>query len=181
LGIELLRNIRERWNKGQFGKAWDECDDLAEKANWDTKAGLGAQKIQEVLRIYNDSSLIDTFMTPDFCRDHKLFSIAWSNRNERYEIETREFKKVKDKLLFQLTNGGNPFISVEDANHDNRGELLLKHEHQGMDLRLDYAKSVLGSMVRIWKRPACLLTVVEEKPVMLRYDGKEHTMRQLRG
>jgi stage V sporulation protein R len=180
LGIELLRNIRERWNKGQYGKAWDECDDLAEKANWDTKAGLGDQKIQEVLRIYNDGTLIDAFMTPDFCREHKLFSIAWSNRNDRYEIETREFKKVKDKLLFQLTNSGNPFISVEDANYDNRGELLIKHEHQGMDLRQDYAKSVLTSMVRIWKRPVNLQTIVEEKSVMLRYDGKEHTMRQLR-
>lgn len=180
LGIELLRNIRDRWNKGQFGKAWDECDDLAEKANWDTRAGLGAQKIQEVLRIYNDGSLIDTFMTPDFCREHQLFSIAWSNRNDRYEIETREFKKVKEKLLFQLTNGGNPFISVEDANHDNRGELLLKHEHQGMDLRQDYAKDVLKSMVRIWRRPVALMTVVENENVMLRFDGKEYTSRKTR-
>ncbi len=28
LGIELLRDIEERWNKGQFGKEWDECEDL---------------------------------------------------------------------------------------------------------------------------------------------------------
>ena len=28
VGIELFRNIEERWNKGQFGKEWEECDDL---------------------------------------------------------------------------------------------------------------------------------------------------------
>ena len=47
---------------------------------------------------------------------------------------------MKEKLLFQLTNGGNPFIYVEDANYDNRGELLLRHDHQGLDLRQDYAQ-----------------------------------------
>ena len=32
---------------------------------------------------------------------------------------------MKEKLFFQLTNFGNPFIHVEDANFENKGELLL--------------------------------------------------------
>ena len=71
---------------------------------------------------------------------------------------------MKEKLLFQLTNAGNPFIYVEDANHENRGELLLRHEHQGVDLRADYAKETLRSLVRLWKRPVSLATIVEGKP-----------------
>src|SRR5262245_56720018 len=35
LGIELLRDIEERWDKGRFGKEWDECDDLEKKRTWD--------------------------------------------------------------------------------------------------------------------------------------------------
>ena len=31
VGIELFRDIEERWNKGQFGKEWNECDDIREK------------------------------------------------------------------------------------------------------------------------------------------------------
>src|SRR6185369_12960860 len=27
LGLELLRDVEERWNKGQFGKEYDECED----------------------------------------------------------------------------------------------------------------------------------------------------------
>src|SRR5262249_20338442 len=35
LGIELFRDIEDRWNKGRFGKEWDECDDLRARRAWD--------------------------------------------------------------------------------------------------------------------------------------------------
>lgn len=180
LGVELFRNIEDRWNRGQFGKEWEECDDLDAKRHWNLRLGLGKKKIFEVRSLYNDVTFIDEFLTADFCRDQKLFSFSWSNRNERYEIETREFKQVKEKILFQLTNAGNPFLYVEDANYDNRGELLIKHDHQGLDLKADYARECMKSMVRVWKRPVNLLTVVEGKPVMVRYDGREHSTRHMR-
>jgi stage V sporulation protein R len=180
LGIELFRNIEERWDKGQFGKEWEECDDLAAKKHWNLRLGLGRKKIMEVRALYNDVTFIDEFLTPDFAREAKLFSFSWSNRNERYEIETREFKQVKEKLLFQLTNAGSPFIYVEDANHENRGELLLRHDHQGIDLRVDYAKEVMRGLHRIWKRPVLTQTVADGKTVLLRYDGREHTTKTLR-
>jgi stage V sporulation protein R len=53
----------------------------------------------------------------------------------------------------------------------------LKHEHQGVDLRPDYAKETLRALVRIWKRPVSVATMAEGKPSMLRYDGREHTSR----
>jgi len=102
LGVELYRNIEERWNKGQFGKEWEDCDDQDAKRHWNLRLDLGKQKIFEVRALYNDVTFIDEFLTPDFCRDHKLFSFSWSNRNERYEIETREFKQVKEKLLTEM-------------------------------------------------------------------------------
>ena len=83
---------------------------------------------------------------------------------------------MKEKLLFQLTNFGDPFIRVLDANHTNRGELLLEHQHAGVDLRGDYAKETLISLVRMWKRPVAVTTRVDNKPVLLRYDGKEHSI-----
>ncbi len=180
LGIELFRNIEERWNKGQFGQEWEDCDDSAAKKNWNLRLGLGQKKIFEVRALYNDVTFIDEFLTPDFARDQKLFSFSWSNRNERYEIETREFKAVKEKLLFQLTNAGSPFIYVEEANYENRGELLLRHDHQGLDLRVDYAKEVMRGLFRIWKRPVLTETVADGKPVFLRYDGREHTTKTAR-
>jgi stage V sporulation protein R len=33
IGIELFRDIEDRWNKGKFGKEYDEADNLGEKKN----------------------------------------------------------------------------------------------------------------------------------------------------
>jgi stage V sporulation protein R len=177
LGVELFRSIEERWNKGQFGREWEDCSDLDVKRNWDLRLGLGREKVFEVRALYNDVTFIDEFLTPEFAIEHKLFTFNWSNRNDRFEIDTREFRAVKEKLLGQLTNFGNPFIYVEDGNHDNRGELLLTHDHRGVDLRADYAKETLNSLVRVWRRPVCIATQTDGKKVLLRYDGKDHSMK----
>jgi len=178
LGVELLRNIEERWDRGQFGREWEQCDDLERKRNWDLRLGLGRKKIFEVRALYNDVTFIDEFLTPEFAMDHKLFSFDWSSRNERFEVATREFLKVKDKLLAQLTNMGQPFIHVEEANYKNRGELLLVHEHRGTDLRDDYSREALRAMVRLWKRPVNLRTISEEKPTTISFDGLEYAVEQ---
>src|SRR5262245_29222542 len=112
LGIELLRDIEDRWNRGRFGKEFDECDDMRARRTWDTKAGLGRQKIFEVRRIYNDLMFIDEFLTLDFCRQHKLFSFNYHEDTDTYNIESREFPKIKERLLYNLTNVGRPIIQV---------------------------------------------------------------------
>ncbi|MBK8171673.1 MAG: SpoVR family protein [Sandaracinaceae bacterium] len=177
LGVELFRHIEERWNRGQFGKEWEDCDTLEGRRNWDRRMGAGREKVFEVRAHYNDITFIDEFLTPEFVIEQKMYAFGYNQRNERYEIETRKYKDVKEKLLFRLTNGGQPFIYVEDANHANRGELLLQHDHQGLDLKLDYAREVLKSLVRIWKRPVEIHTIIEEKPALLRFDGTEHVQR----
>jgi len=180
LGIELYRSIEDRWNKGQFGKEWEECDDLEARRNWDRRLGQGRQKLFEARSLYTDVTFIDEFLTPDFVAEQKMYTFGFNQRNDRYEIETRKFNAVKQKLLERLTNGGNPFIYVEDANQGNRGELLLSHEHTGVDLRVDYAREVLRALVRVWKRPVELHTVVENKKTLLRFDGSEHVQRAMK-
>ena len=175
VGVELYRYIEERWNKGQFGREWEECSDLDAKRSWDLRLGLGQQKLFQVRALYNDVTFIDEFLTPEFVIAQKMYTFGFSGRNDRYEIETREFKEVKEKFLFQLTNFGDPYIRVVDSNFSNRGELLLEHVHGGVDLRADYARETLSALVRVWKRPVALATKVDDKAVLLRHDGKEHS------
>src|SRR5690606_28891941 len=179
LGVELFRSICERWDRGQFGKEWEECEDYEARRHWDRRMGLGAQKVFEVRSLYNDITFIDEFLTPDFVVEQKLYSFGFSQRNDRWEIESRQFTEVKQRLLSSLTNAGNPVITVLDANHDNRGELLLAHRHDGVDLRLDWARDVLASLARVWRRPVELHTVLDEKPTLLRFDGSDHKQRAL--
>ncbi|MCB9643334.1 MAG: SpoVR family protein [Myxococcales bacterium] len=178
LGIELLRDIEERWDKGRFGKEYDECDDMRTRTSWDRQLGLGREKIFQVRKIYNDVNFIDEFLTQDFCERHGLFGFDYNRSTGRYEISTRDFKQIKEKLLFQLTNFGQPFIYVLDANFENRAELLLGHRHEGVDLRLDYAKAVLENIHKLWKRPTHVSTRMDNKGRLLSFDGKEHHMRE---
>ncbi|MDG3003518.1 SpoVR family protein [Paludisphaera mucosa] len=181
LGIELLRDIEERWNKGQFGPEWEECDDYQVKRHWDKQLGLGRKKIFEVRRIHNDVTFIDTFLTQDFCKRHQLFSFKHNDQNDLYEIESREFKKIKERLLFNLTNFGQPIIRVKDGNFRNRGELYLGQEHFGVDLRLDYAQDTIRHLHRLWTRPVHLETTVDGRPTLLSFDGTDHSIRPLGG
>jgi stage V sporulation protein R len=177
LGIELLRHIEHRWNTGKFGKEYDDCDDLDERRRWDKKLGLGRQKIFEVRRVHNDITFIETFLTPEFCREYKLFSYAFQDQQGQYVIESREFEQIKQRLLFSLTNFGKPWIYVVDGNHRNRGELLLSHKHNGIDLRQDWAAETLANIQAIWGRPVHLQTIADGKPTMLSFDGSEHSTK----
>ncbi|HEX4590555.1 MAG TPA: SpoVR family protein, partial [Gemmataceae bacterium] len=179
IGIELFRDIEHRWNTGRFGKDWDECDDLEVKRKWDRKLGLGKEKIFEVRRVHNDITFIDNFLTPEFCIRHKLFTFAWQEQAGQYYIESRDFEEIKQRLLFSLTNRGKPWIYVTDGNFRNRGELLLKHEHAGVDLKIKEAQDTLANLQFIWGRPVHLQTVVDDKPTLWSYDGSEHTSKTL--
>jgi len=179
LGVELFRDIEDRWNKGKFGKEYEECDDWQERKNWNKNLGLGQQKIFEVRKLYNDLMFIDAFLTPEFCREHKLFVFGYNDRSDTYEITDRDFYKVKQKLLFSLTNFGQPLIYVTDANYLNRGELYLTHQHEGVDLKLDEAQDTLSNLFKIWSRPVHLETVVDDDKTLLSFDGQEHSEKDL--
>lgn len=173
IGLELFRDIEERWNKGRFGKAYEDCEDMVAKKNWDLKLGLGRQKIFEVRRLYNDVTLIDEFLTPEFCYQHRLFTYAYNTSADVYEIASREFEKIKRQFFFQLTNFGHPIIDVIDGNFKNRGELLLKHTHEGVDLRHDYACETLKNLHKLWRRPVGIETQAEGVLKRIFFDGNE--------
>jgi len=175
VGISLLRHVEERWDKGQFGREWEQCDNMEARRNWDLRLGLGRKKIFEVRRLYNDVTFLDEFFTEEFCREKKFFSFSRNERTERDEIDSRAFKEIKEKILFQLTNFGEPIIEVTDANFRNRAELLLTHKHEGVDLDLDQARATLEALAVMWRRPVNIATVAEKKKKLITYDGSQHS------
>ena len=50
------------------------------------------------------------------------------------------------------------------------------HRHEGQDLKIDYARDTLRNLERIWRRPASILTIIDDKPKRVRYDGSEVTI-----
>lgn len=173
VGIELFRDIEDRWNKGRFGKEWNDCDDLAERKNWNRNLGIGREKIFEVRKSYNDVTFIDEFLTEDFCVRNKMFVYKFNKRTGQYEVDTRDFPLIKQKFLFQLTNFGQPIIKVVDANFNNRGELLLVHLYEGVEMQPDYMKETMKNLYAIWSRPVNVATVLDNERRIVAFDGRE--------
>jgi stage V sporulation protein R len=173
LGLELFRDIEDRWNRGRFGKEYDECQDLEEKLHWDRRLGQGRERIFQVRRIHNDVTFLDEFLTPEFCWRQKLFTYEYNRKRAGFEIFSRDFAAIKQKVLTQLTNMGQPFIFVEDANYGNRGELLLWHRHDGVDLDPAYGRDTLKNVQSVWNRPVHVRTEVDGKPRLWTHDGEQ--------
>lgn len=163
IGLELFRDIEDRWNRGAFGPEYEACNNLKARQEWDRQLGLGREKIFEIRRIYNDIGFIDEFLTEDFARQHKLFTFDYNDATDQYEISGREFQEIKRRLLFQLTNFGQPIIEVIDGNFENRGELYLMHRYEGVDLDVPYAQGTLRNLYRLWGRPVHIETIVDGK------------------
>jgi stage V sporulation protein R len=173
VGVELFRDIEDRWNKGKFGKEYDECDDMVAKYKWDKGLGLGRQKIFEVRRVCNDVTFIDEYLTEEFVERFKLYTYQFNRRTNQYEIADRDFKRVKEKMLFQLANRGQPFIYVTDGNYQNKGELLLWHKHQGLDLDVRWSKETMRALSDIWRRPVNVETEVDGQKKLFTYINGE--------
>ncbi len=173
VGIELFRDIEDRWNKGRFGKEYDEADRLGEKKSWDKGLGLGREKIFEVRRVYNDVNFIDEFMTAEFIEKHRFYQYGRDPHTGQMRVISRDPKRIKQTLLYQLTNMGQPFIYVVDGNYCDRGELYLAHQHSGPDMEIKTAAETLKNVWKVWKRPVHLQARIDDEMMLFSYTGDQ--------
>lgn len=157
LGYMLLLDIEDRWNKGKFGKEYDECQDSREKENWDKKLGLGHDKVFEVRAFYDDVTLISEFFTQEFCDKYEFFH--WQKFPDgTYKIADRDAKNIKKHLIQSRLNGGLPEIYLADPNYQGKRIFLLEHKWDGRMLHPGQTKDTLRSVSYLWNGPVALIT-----------------------
>jgi stage V sporulation protein R len=167
LGFELLLDIEDRWNKGRFGREYDNCKDNQRKEKWDLQLGLGHEKVFEVRSMYNDVTLIADFFTEEFCRKHNYYN--WERRpspeigvEADYKIVDHDWKKTRDSLIQRYLNRGLPDIRLVDPNGKGKNILVVQHTWDGRTLHPKYTKEAVRSLARIWRNPVAVLTKNEE-------------------
>jgi stage V sporulation protein R len=183
LGLELYRDIEERWDLGRYGKEYEGLDDIEARRNWNKdrkrpqhvrgKESAGREKIYDVRRIYNDVTFVDEFLTPELVDRLDLYHYRYDPNTGRMVVVNRDFDKIKQQLLFSLGNHARPYIYVVDGNYANRGELYLAHKHSGVDLQIKYAIETLKNLHRIWQRPVHLQASIDDEMVLFSYNGRE--------
>ena len=189
IGLELLRDVEHRWNTGRHGKEYDECQDMEERRHWNGdrkppehvvgRDSPGREKIFEVRRVHNDVTFIDEFLTPEFVDRFNLYNYRQDPATGRMVVVERDFEKIKQQMLFMLTNHAQPYIYVLDGNYANRGELYLGHKHCGVDLEIRYATETLKNVHAVWGRPVHLHARIDDENVLFSYDGEQSTQQRI--
>jgi stage V sporulation protein R len=177
LGLKIYEHIEERWNKGQFGKEWEECTDPKRKKSWDLKLGQGRAKIFEVRRTYSDRFFIENFLTEKLVNDLDLY--LYEGRPEesevKYVVTENDWRRVKDLMVKYLGTYEIPLILVEDGDYKGKRELYLKHAYDGIPLDPEYREKTMEHVYYLWDRPVHLETIVNADRVLFTYDGSLHT------
>ncbi|MDL0138634.1 SpoVR family protein [Halobacterium salinarum] len=170
-----------------------------EAALADVPVTAGWDRMYSVRESHNDVTFVDEFLTQEFVDANEYFAYEFSQTRGDFRATSTDAADVKRKLLLRFTNLGKPTIAVYDANHENRGELLLGHEYNGVMLDREQAEATLQRVFELWGRPVVLHTITkrvtdserkrarrndrepepEEVGVALRYDGESVSHAEL--
>jgi len=176
VGLRIFEDIEDRWNKGKYGREWEECEDRAVKEAWDRGLGEGRQKIFEIRRSYSDRFFIEHFLTEDLVDELQLF--LYEGRQEggeiKYLISERDWRQVKRLLVSHLSTFDIPAITVQDGDYKGKRELFLKHAYEGIELDPEYREKTMEHIFYLWDRPVHLETEVDGKKEIFTFDGQRY-------
>jgi stage V sporulation protein R len=180
IGLKMFEDIEDRWNKGRFGREWEECNDPFKKEGWDLGLGQGRDRIFDVRRSFSDRFFIEQFLTEKLVDGLNLYLYEGKQEQDeiQYVISEKDWKRIKALLVSFLSTFGTPLIFVEDGDYGGKRELYLKHAFDGIELDKEYREKTLEHIFYLWDRPIHLESIVDEKRVIFSFDGTHHTITQ---
>ena len=171
-----LRNVSREALEEQARYLFDvDRYDTVAAAIDDVDRAAGWERMFEVRESHNDVTFIDAFLTDEFVREGNYFTYEYSRAAGEHRVASVDADDVRKKLLLRFTNFGKPTIVVLDGNFRNRGELLLGHRYNGVELDAERAKATLKRVFELWGRPVNLATIRVE------YDEGEVRRAKRRG
>ncbi|QHV42834.1 stage V sporulation protein SpoVR [Bacillus cereus] len=159
LGIKMFEDIEERYN-----------NPTEEMKRRGVKPGSGRDKMFEVREIEWDVSFLRNYLNKDLVMREDMY--LFQRQGKEYKVIDKEWEHVRDQLVNMRTNGGFPYLVVEDGDYLKNGELYIKHSYEGIELDLKYLEKVLPYLHQLWGRTVHMESIVESKGVVFSYDGK---------
>ncbi|HFJ9439366.1 stage V sporulation protein R [Bacillus thuringiensis serovar roskildiensis] len=159
LGIKMFEDIEERYN-----------NPTEEMKRRGVKPGSGREKMFEVREIEWDVSFLRNYLNKDLVMREDMY--LFQRQGKEYKVIDKEWEHVRDQLVNMRTNGGFPYLVVEDGDYLKNGELYIKHSYEGIELDLKYLEKVLPYIHQLWGRTVHMESIVESKGVVFSYDGK---------
>ncbi|MDO8504346.1 MAG: SpoVR family protein [Candidatus Liptonbacteria bacterium] len=183
-GLNFYKHVKECYDKGQFGREYEECEDPYKRSRYDTHAMKGTEKIFQIRSGYSDRMAVDSLFSDDFIREQELYVYAEKTNEKTGESITVVVEdnpaKIRELLKSLFTNYGTPLIRVEDGNYHNQGELYLRHQYSGFELDSAYRNATLEKIYHLWGRKVNIESIHEGAFKIFSYNGKEHKIRGLK-
>ncbi|HVJ50339.1 SpoVR family protein [Desulfitobacterium sp.] len=135
----------------------------------------------EVRETENDISFIRNHLDRELVEKLNLFNFR--KVGAHWQVTDTAWEKVRNTLVQNLVNGGNPKIVVVDGDYEGKRVLYLRHAHEGLDLDLVYLEKTLLLVQKLWGKTANLETVIDGKKVLFECQNgsvsRKHLSRQL--
>ena len=164
LGFKIYEDIERRWDNPS----------PEERETLGRKGGEGRVKIFEVREIENDVSFLRNYLTEELCEELDLFVYELVD-DEEWTISEKNWKRVRDQLVSNMTNFGFPYLEIADGDYNGNRELYIRHSYEGTELDMRYARKALEHVFTLWGRPVHLETSIDGDKTVLRYNGEEHS------
>ncbi|GAB4353904.1 MAG: SpoVR family protein [Gammaproteobacteria bacterium] len=182
---QVVRPIPGELNPYHIGlKVWD--DIWRRSSGGDTPdSGIepGSEALQQLFQVREvdrDASFLRRFLTRELMEEMDLFQYETAGQEQVVTHVANEegWETIKRTLIANVGMGAVPVIKVEDADFGGNRTLLLRHYHDGRDLKLDYTEKTLEHLHTLWNGPVALESSVNGRGVLLSYDDEGFDSRE---
>ena len=159
VGMKVWQDIEKRWNN----PSKEEIEEFGPRKK------AGKEKLFEVREVERDSSFLRRYLTEELMRELNLFEYK-TRGNEQVVTRVADednWRQIKDTLIKNVGTGSIPVIKVVDSDYKHSRTLLLKHDHDGRDLQLEYAEKTLQYLHQLWGHDVAMETVIDGNPTFL--------------
>jgi stage V sporulation protein R len=115
--------------------------------------------------VHNDVTFIRKHLDQKLCEDLNLFSYSYKSDRKYTTVDDISdmpgWEKIRDSLIKTIGLNSVPIIYVEELQKDHT--LILRHEHDGRDLDIKYAKRVFEYIKNLWGDNIKLFTTLENE------------------
>lgn len=161
VGMKIWEDIEKRWDHPS----------PEEEKEFGPRTKSGMEKLFEVREVERDSSFLRRYLTEDLLRELNLFE--YRTRGDEQVVsrvaDKDSWREIKETLIHNVGTGTIPVMKVVDSDYNKNRVLLLKHEHDGRDLQLEYAEKTMRYLRQLWEHDVVLETVINEKPTLLTF------------
>jgi spore cortex formation protein SpoVR/YcgB (stage V sporulation) len=132
----------------------------------------GLDALFEIRETESDVSFLRNYLDKALVEEMDLF--LFGRKDDLYVVTSKEVEEVKQTLIRQRTNGGFPYVTAMDGDHGGRGELLLLHRYDGLELDRRYVDRTLPLVHRLWGKPVHLETRDRDnRRLVYSFDGEK--------